>query len=121
MSNTLDESIFPLKVVMEDGEPLENVPSNPLRDKWEKEGYTKDCYGGNCNYILGYYEDGRPIPNYSCVLCLSKNCYLSNGWVVPEEDKEAYEKWEKAVDDFYKLHSPDFYDKYMKNSEDSDE
>ena len=110
-----DEIKLPLKIVMEDGTPLEDMPRNPLIDKWKKEGCTKNRFGNECSDILGYYEDGRPIVNYSCVLCSSNDCYLSDAWKVPEEDKETYEKWQNEVKEFYKLHSPEMFHKYMED------
>lgn len=113
MSNESDNITFPLEIIMEDGTSLEDMPKNPLIDKWIKEGHTKDIFGNDCSDILGYYDDGRPIINYSCVLCGSNNCYLSNFWKIPEEDKEAYKKWKDKVREFYKQHSPEMYRKYM--------
>lgn len=110
---TEDKINTPLKIVMEDGTPLESVPRNPLIDKWKKEGHTKDSLGNECSDILGYYKDGRPIVNYNCVLCSSSECYLSDAWKVPEEDKETYEKWQKEVKEFHKLHNPEMFNKYL--------
>ena len=63
-----------------------------LVEQWKNEGYTKNNFGNECNDILGYYEDGRPIMNYSCVLCTSPNCFKSEGWKIPEKDKVTYDK-----------------------------
>ena len=103
----------PFKVLMEDTVSLEDIQKNPLIDKWKAEGYTKDEYGKECSAVLGHQEDGRPIMNYNCVLCHSSNCYLSDYWVVPEEDKEAFEKWQKSVSDFHKTHSAELFNKYL--------
>lgn len=103
----------PFKIVMEDGVSLEDAPKNPLIDKWKAKGYIKDECGKDCSDVLGHYEDGRPIMNYNCVLCHSPNCYLSDDWVVPEEDKEEFKKWQQAVTDFYKAHSPEMFHKYL--------
>ncbi len=103
----------PFNIVMEDGTPLTDVPKNPLIDKWKADGCTKDSYGRDCSSVLGYYEDGRPIMNYNCVLCHSSNCYLSDDWKIPEEDKETFEKWQSEVTEFYKAHSPEMYHRYL--------
>lgn len=105
MDKTFSNGVTPFKLVMDDGEPAENMPKNPLIDKWKQEGYTKNHHGIECRDILGHYEDGRPIPNYSCVLCHSKNCYLSDGFEIPKEDKEVYDKWRTDVDEFFRLHN----------------
>ena len=103
----------PFKLLTEDNVSLEDAPKNPLIDKWKAEGYTKDEYGKACSAVLGHQEDGRPIMNYNCVLCHSSNCYLSDDWVVPEEDKEAFEKWQRAVSEFYRTHGSELFNKYL--------
>lgn len=101
--------VLPIEVVCEDGTPLTEAPKNPLVEQWKNEGYTKNNFGNECNDILGYYEDGRPIMNYSCVLCTSPNCFKSEGWKIPEKDKVTYDKWIKEMDVFYILHNPTLY------------
>ena len=90
-------------IVTKDGTSLSEAPKNPLIEKWENK-YTLDRFGNQCQDVLGHYEDGRPIVNYECVLCSSKRCYKSDKFEVPEEDKEAYEKYLEQLNEFFKEH-----------------
>lgn len=99
---------FITKIINEDGSKMDDYPKNPLKEKWDKL-YPPMRYGEPCSIILGYYEDGKPIMNYSCVLCYEEKCPHSNGWKVPEEDKEEYEKYQKQIDEYHKIHNPSLY------------
>lgn len=90
-------------LVNNDGTSMDDIPQNPLEDKWRQNNMI-NWRGNRCNDVLGYYEDGRPIVNYSCVLCKSSNCYLSDFFHVPEEDKEIYEKYKEDLKQYHKLH-----------------
>ena len=96
----------PLKLMNEDGTEF-NPPKNPLEEKWDRL-YPPMRYGEPCGPVLGYYEDGRPIMNYSCVLCHEEKCPISDSWKVPEEDREVYEAWRKEYSEYYHKHNPDF-------------
>ena len=98
----------PLSIGNEDGTPFE-PPENPLNEKWNKL-YPPTRYGEPCGPVLGYTNDGKPIANYSCILCHEDKCPYSEYWKVPEEDKEVYEKWTKECNEYYKLHNPKTYE-----------
>lgn len=105
----MSEKILPLEIVCEDGTPISEAPVNPLIEQWKQEGYTKKLNGDECHDILGYYEDGRPIMNYTCVYCNSPYCYLSRGWKIPDKDKDVYEKWKEDSKEFDRLHNPELF------------
>lgn len=88
------------KVTNPDGTKFD-PPKNPLLEKW-KDNARKN--GKPCSNILGYYSDGRPIMNYSCVLCYETECYNSDYFQIPEEDKEEYENYQKKLHEYYKIH-----------------
>ena len=67
--------------------------------KWEKKYPPikdgKPC----CGPILGYKNDGRPIANYSCVLCHEEKCIHSDYWKVPP--RHVYSDFLPAIDQFF--------------------
>ena len=92
----------PLTIVNEDGTPFD-PPENPLKEKWEKL-YPPTRYGQPCGIILGYTSDGKPIANYSCILCHEEKCPHSEYWKVPDEDKEVYEEYQRQVENYHRTH-----------------
>ena len=98
-----NESIEIKNILNEDGSEFD-PPINPLLEKWKEKYNTKN--GEPCSSVLGYRSNGTPIMNYSCVLCHEKNCYVSDGFIVPEEDKDIYEKYLKDNKEYMKLHNP---------------
>lgn len=94
-----------VEIINEDGSKMNDRPKNPLKEKWDKL-YPPTRNGKPCKTILGYYDNGRHIMNYTCVLCYEEKCQYSNNWKVPEEDREEYEKYSKQVDEYNKIHNP---------------
>jgi hypothetical protein len=103
-----------LKIVNEDGTSIDDYPKNPLMEKWKKL-YPPIRYGEACSQILGTYEDGRPIMNYSCVLCCEEKCIYSDNWKVPEEDLEIYNEYLKELDSYNEIHNPTLCKTKIKN------
>lgn len=97
---------LPITVVNEDGTPFIETPINPLQQKWEDKGYNKNSSGCECRPIIINNSDNKILMNYSCLLCSSTECYHSKYWVVPEEDKEAYNEYLDNVKKFFKKHNP---------------
>lgn len=98
-----------IRIVNEDGTDIDfEYPHTDLYDKWDKL-YPPMRYGKTCSTILGYQENGAPIMNYGCVLCHNKKCRHSNSWVVPEDDKEEWERYRAAVREYDKVHNPTSY------------
>ena len=62
-----------------------------------------------CGPYLGKFDDGKPIMNYTCVMCYEEKCQHSDNWKVPEEDKEEYEKYLEQVEEYNKTHNPTLY------------
>lgn len=92
-------------------------PKNPLKDKWNKL-YPPTRNGKPCDPVLGSADRyGRPIYNYSCVLCYEPKCPHSHGWVVPEEDKEEIERYEQEYIEYVSAHNPSYAKMYEKLSE----
>lgn len=91
-------------IINEDGTDL-IWPPNPLKEKWEKL-YPPTKQGEPCSPELGHFNDGKPIMNYSCVLCCEEKCFHSNNWTVPEEDREVYEKYLEECKEYYNKHNP---------------
>lgn len=79
-------------------------PKNPLIEKWDRL-YPPMKHGAPCGIVLGYFEDGRPIMNYSCVLCDEEKCRHSSHWKVPEEDKDIYDTWRKDCEEYMLKHN----------------
>lgn len=104
----------PIKLINEDGTEF-NPPMNPLDEKWDKL-YPPMRYGEPCGPVLGHFEDGRPIMNFSCVLCHNEKCRHSDDWKVPEEDREEYEAWRKEYDEYIDKHNPNFETKVYATS-----
>ena len=94
----------PLKLMNEDGTEF-HPPKNPLEEKWSKL-YPPMRHGEPCGPVLGHYEDGRPIMNFSCVMCGEEKCPISENWKVPEEDREVYEAWRKEFEEYIDKHNP---------------
>lgn len=97
------------QLVNEDGTKFD-PPKNPLIEKWDRL-YPPMRYGEPCGPVLGHFEDGRPIMNYSCVLCHEEKCRHSDSWKVPEEDKEVYKAWQKEYEEYVNKHNPGFKEK----------
>lgn len=98
-----------IRIVNEDGTDIDfEYPKTELYDKWDKL-YPPTRYGKPCGTVLGYMDDGKPIANYGCVLCTNEKCRHSNSWVVPEEDKEEWERYRAAVREYDKVHNPTSY------------
>lgn len=96
------------EIINEDGSKMDDWPKNPLKEKWDKL-YPPMRNGKPCGPYLGRFEDGRPIMNYTCVICYEEKCQHSNSWKVPEEDKEEYAEHLKRVDEYNKIHNPRMY------------
>lgn len=102
------------KLLNEDGTSMDDIPKNPLKEKWLKL-YPPTRNGKPCSNILGYQDDGTPIMNYTCVDCKESKCPHSDYWEVPEEDKEIYEKYKEERSKYLHLHNPDLFNK-LKNT-----
>lgn len=68
-----------------------NFPKNPLKEKWNKlypptpmSQYSQVCDG------------------YSCMWC--GRCPKGDYWKVPEEDKEIWDKYQRQIYQYYKIH-----------------
>lgn len=109
LGDKYDESMFIVTVINDDGSKF-NPPPNPLEEKW-KRLYHPMKYGQPCSPVCGYFEDGRPIMNYTCVVCHEQKCPYSNSWIIPEEDREVYDAWKKERDTYFKEHNPIFIKK----------
>lgn len=92
---------LPIEIVNEDGTALE-PPVNPLLEKWNS--MIPDKYG-NGKKCSPYLCENPVVANYSCVLCHEKTCHYSEAFEVPEEDKEAYEKWQQECDEYDRIHN----------------
>lgn len=91
-------------ITNEDG-TIFDPPGNPLIEKWDRL-YPPTRNGKPCGPITGYFDDGRPIMNYTCVICYEEKCRYSNGFKVPEEDIAEYETWKRSVDEYQETHNP---------------
>lgn len=102
------EKIFEdtLILINEDGTEV-SLPENPLKEKWESL-YPPIHFGEPCSPILGYYESGVPLMNYSCVLCTEKKCPHSSHWEIPKEDKEMWDAYQRQVNAYLQEHNPAF-------------
>lgn len=90
-----------IELVNNDGTSIDKMPKNPLEEKWAKK-YNLNGFGVECSNVLGKSENGNPIMNFSCVICHSRGCWRSDSFVVPEEDKEEYEKYLKELNEYHK-------------------
>ena len=93
--------------IKNEDETLYEPPENPLWEKWLRE-YPPMRNGRPCGPVCGYYDDGRPIPNYTCVICHEDKCPYCDDWEVPEEDREEYEKWLDDSSVYFKKHNPNY-------------
>ena len=96
------------EIINEDGSSMKDFPENPLKEKWDRL-YPPMRHGKPCGPYLGKFDDGRPIMNYTCVICHEEKCQHSDNWKVPEEDKEEYEEYLKRVDEYNRTHNPTLY------------
>lgn len=97
---------LPLKLVNEDGTDME-LPETTLFERMDKDYPPfNDKFMKPCSPILGEYEDGRPIVNYSCVLCSSTKCRHSDSFIVPEEYREEYKRYQTEVKQYFDTHNP---------------
>ena len=100
---------FPIKLVNEDGTDLV-LPETTLFERLDRdyppfiEKFNKPCIGP----ILGYQKNGAPIMNYTCVLCSSTRCRHSDAFIVPEEYREEYERYQIEVEQYFDTHNPNF-------------
>lgn len=101
---------FPIEIVNEDGTSVDDMPQNPLMEKWLSL-YPPMRYGEPCSTVLGEYEDGRKIMNYSCVLCHNEMCPHSDSWEIPKEDLEEWNQYQEAVKEYHRAHNPSLYEK----------
>ena len=98
-----------LHIVNEDGtELLDGRPENTLTAKWDKK-YPPTRNEKPCSPILGHYEDGRPIMNYTCVLCHEDRCRHSNNWKIPAEDLEEWKEYKRADHEYDRIHNKSMY------------
>lgn len=104
------------KLVNEDGTKFD-PPKNPLIEKWDVL-YPPTRHGEPCGPVIGYFEDGREMMNYSCVICRNAKCRHSDSWRVPEEDKEAYNDWMREYEEYINKHNPCFKEKIISLLED---
>lgn len=104
-------SVFSIDIVNEDETDID-FPVNPLLEKWDKL-YPPMRYGKPCSAILGYFGNGRPIMNYSCVLCNEEKCRYSSNWKVPDEDKAVWDDYLRQVEEYNKIHNPKLYELLM--------
>ena len=86
-----------IKIVNEDGVTFDDMPINPLKDKWAKlyPPIPKPEYSQVC--------DG-----YSCMWC--GRCPHGSLWKCPEEDLEVYNEYRKKLDDYIAKHNPSLTD-----------
>lgn len=89
----MSDMVFPIQLVNEDGTTLDDFPKNPLKNKWDKlyPPIPKPEYSQVC--------DG-----YSCMCC--GRCPNGNYWKVPDEDKEVWDKYQKEIGEYHKIHNP---------------
>lgn len=90
-------NIFPIELINEDGTDIDyNYPENPLKEKWNKlyPSIPKPEYSQVC--------DG-----YSCMYC--GRCPKGDNWEIPKEDKEVWDRYQKQIMEYHKLHNPDLY------------
>lgn len=92
----MNEIKFPLELVNEDGTSLNNLPENPLKEKWAK------LYPPTQKYESGEYCLG-----YSCISC--DKCPYGTDWKVPEEDKDVWEEYQKRFREYIQIHNPNLY------------
>ncbi len=89
--------IFPIELVNEDGTNCNfEYPENPLKEKWNrlyppipKPEYSQVCDG------------------YSCMCC--GRCPKGGYWKVPEEDMEVWNKYQKDITEYHRIHNPSLY------------
>lgn len=90
--------VFPIQLINEDGTDYHfEFPENPLKEKWNrlyppipKPEYSQVCDG------------------YSCICC--GRCPQGSYWKVPEEDKEVWDKYQKEIMQYHKIHNPSLYE-----------
>ena len=85
-----------LNIVNEDGTSLDDMPINPLKEKWDKlyppipiPEYSQICDG------------------YSCIWC--DRCPRGENWKVPEEDKVVWEQYQQQLSEYNRKHNPSLY------------
>lgn len=83
------------EILNEDGTTF-SPPINPLKEKWDKlyppipmPQYSQVCDGYSCTYC------GR--------------CPNGDLWVVPEEDRAAWEEYQKQLLEYHNQHNPNLY------------
>lgn len=85
-----------LNVVNEDGTSILDAPQNPLKEKWDKlyPPIPMPQYSQICD-------------DYSCAWC--GRCPRGYHWEVPEEDKAAWDEYQKQLLEYNKQHNPSMY------------
>lgn len=80
-----------LTVVNEDGTSTEDMPKNPLKEKWDrlyppipKPEYSQICDGYSCDYC--------------------DRCPSGSNWIIPEEDREVWEEYQKELKEYFFKH-----------------
>lgn len=91
-------------ILNEDGTESTTYPKNPLIEKWDATPPLR--HGHPCS---PYLDKEKKWMNYTCVICHNENCRFSDDFVVPDEDKEVYEKWRRECDEYDKIHNPKLY------------
>lgn len=84
-----------LKIIDEDNNILENLPKNPLFDKWKAQ-YPK-------RGICKIFEENN-MANYSCINC--SRCPEGDLFEVPLEDLKEYREYAKKVKEYLDENRP---------------
>ena len=89
-----------LIILNEDGTSIDNLPKNPLKEKWDKlyppvpmPQYSQICDGYSCDWC------GR--------------CPEGSLWKIPDEDKEVWEEYQKQLLEYDKIHNPSLYKQFI--------
>lgn len=82
------------KIVNEDGITFDDMPVNPLKEKWDK------LYPP-----IPKPEASQVCDGYSCMWC--GRCPNGSYWECPEEDKEVYEAYCKKLNEYLIKHNLD--------------
>lgn len=89
-----------IELINEDGTTLEDMPTNPLKEKWTK------LYPP-----IPKPEFSQVCDGYSCMWC--GRCPNGDYWEVPEEDKEVWEQYQAKVREYNMVHNPSLLDKQL--------
>lgn len=83
-----------IKIVNEDGVTFDDMPVNPLKEKWDK------LYPP-----IPKPEFSQVCDGYSCMWC--GRCPHGGLWKCPEEDLEVYNEYRKKLDEYLIKHNLD--------------